>query len=147
MGVVVGNTMNWLTVVMMWCSVVVGWILAIAASEELVVGRRYFEWLRLGLFFSVLILFSYFMFNNFGIFSLVLLLLGIGLAIIHLFLKKISFWKEVTVDIFIFLWATMVILVWGNQFVDLGLLFVSLLFIYGLVVGTLGKMVFDANKV
>lgn len=132
---------------MMWCSVVVGWILAIAASEELVVGRRYFEWLRLGLFFSVLILFSYFMFNNFGIFSLVLLLLGIGLAIIHLFLKKISFWKEVTVDIFIFLWATMVILVWGNQFVDLGLLFVSLLFIYGLVVGTLGKMVFDANKV
>jgi hypothetical protein len=138
--------MNWLTVVVMWCSVIVGWLLAWIAEEELDAGRKYFEWLRIGLFFCAVAISSYFVFKNFEMFRLVLLLLGIGLGIIHFFLTKFSFWQEMFVELFSFIWATVIIFVFGDISVELGLLFVSILFMYGLVVGTLGKMAYNIRE-
>jgi len=124
-------------IVVMWCSVLVGWILALVAEEELAAGKKYFEWLCWGLFLGVGVVFGVFVFKNFSSFFVLLWVLGVGLRIIHFFLKRVSVLGEVLFELFCFTWATVVVLMWGNIDVELKLLFVSLLFMYGVVVGTL----------
>ena len=129
--------MDWLIIFVMWCSVIAGWLLAIVAEEEMAFGKKYFEWLRWGLFLAVGVVFGVFVFKNFTSFFILLWVLGVGLRIVHFFLKRVSFLREVLFELFCFVWATVVVLIWVDTEVELKLLFVSLLFMYGIVVGTL----------
>ncbi len=129
--------MNWFTIVMMWSSILVGWILAVVTAEELIGGKKYLEWLRIVLFLGAGIVFGVRVFEYFTLGLGFLLVLGLGLRAVHFLLRRVTFVVEVLIELFCFIWATVVVLWWGLGEVEMGLLFVSVVFMYGLVVGTL----------
>lgn len=135
-------------IVVMWMSVVVGWIVAIVAEEELAAGRKYFEWLRRGLFFSGLVLYGFILAKNFLLMFGLWGLVGVGLLAGHFFISNSSFLQECIFTLCCFIWTTGVVLMGSTAFVDLLLVFVSIVFIYGLSVGTIAKMKYQEwNKI
>ena len=138
--------MNWLMIVVMWMSVVVGAFVARVAEEELAEGKKYFHLLRVSLFFGALLVFGFMLFSNWSLDFGILFGIGIGFWVMHFFLKHFSFLKEVIFELFCFILATIAVLMWREEFVEIGLLFVSLFFMYGVVVGTLEKMRFDTYQ-
>lgn len=138
--------MNWLTILVMWVSVAVGWVVAAIACEELDVGRRYIEWLRRGLFLLVLGILGFLgvMFvSDFKVWFLVLGVVGGVLAAYHFYSERFfttfSFFAESVFVGICFMWATMVLIAGSgtNGGAEIGLLFASMMFLYGICAGTI----------
>lgn len=114
-----------------------GIILALIAPEELKPGRKYFYLLKRILFLVILIIVAYFLFSKNNVMAGIIFTL-LMITIFLIALKKDSLWLE------LIFYLLIIIIYFQYEYFQTAL--ASLLFCYGMPLGTILKLKFHENK-
>ena len=130
------NLIATLTIVVSYLGIIFGYILALIAPEELRVGRNLFRIGKFAMFLVIFLLANYYLY----LFSSIIVVSIFSVLMIIMFVLELVYMKRIY-ELFNYVIFTIPYFIIGDD--TFRLVFASVLFVYGLVAGTLIKKLLE----